>query len=368
MQIPFLSFKQMNDDVKAELLPSFENFIDKAWYILGDQVKTFEAEYAAYCNAAHCAGVANGLDALIVALKALDIKEGDEVIVPSNTYIASWLAVSYVGATPVPVEPNPATYNINPALIEAAITPKTKAIMPVHLYGQCCEMDQIMTIAEKHNLFVVEDNAQSQGASFNGKITGSIGHINGTSFYPGKNLGAYGDAGAITSNSQDLIQKVFTIRNYGSNKKYYNEVKGINSRLDELQAGFLSIKLKHINKWTEARQVIAAEYNKQLKDVGDVIVPETAEGATHVYHLYVIRTNKRDALQQYLNEKGIGTLIHYPLPPHLQEAYKDLNFKKGDFPLAEQIAETCLSLPMYPGLSSEEISTICNSIKAFFNA
>lgn len=368
MQIPFLSFKQMNDDVKAELLPSFENFIDKSWYILGDQVKTFESEYAAYCNAAHCAGVANGLDALIVALKALDIKEGDEVIVPSNTYIASWLAVSYVGATPVPVEPNPATYNINPALIEAAINSKTKAIMPVHLYGQCCEMDQIMAIAEKHNLFVVEDNAQSQGASFNGKITGSIGHINGTSFYPGKNLGAYGDAGAITSNNPELIQKVFTIRNYGSNKKYYNEVKGINSRLDELQAGFLSIKLKHINKWTDERQAIAAAYNSRLKGIGDVLIPETAEGATHVYHLYVIRTSKRDALQQHLTGKGIGTLIHYPLPPHLQEAYKDLNFKKGDFPLAEQIAETCLSLPMYPGLSTEEINTICDSIKAFFNA
>lgn len=358
----------MNEDVKAELLPSFENFIDKGWYILGDQVKAFETEYAAYCNASHCAGVANGLDALIIALKALDIKEGDEVIVPSNTYIASWLAVSYVGAIPVPVEPNPVTYNIDPNLISAAITPKTKAIMPVHLYGQCCEMDDIMNIAKKHNLFVIEDNAQSQGASFNGKTTGSIGDINGTSFYPGKNLGAYGDAGAITSNNPDLIQKAFTIRNYGSNKKYYNEVKGINSRLDELQAGFLSIKLKYIDNWTRERQAIASTYNQLLKGLNDVVIPETAAGATHVYHLYVIRTSKRDALQQHLTAQGIGTLIHYPLPPHLQEAYKDLNFKKGDFPLAEAIAETCLSLPMYPGLSAEEINKVCDSIKAFFNA
>ncbi len=358
----------MNEDVKAELLPSFENFIDKGWYILGDQVKSFEKEYAAYCSSTHCAGVANGLDALIIALKTLDIKEGDEVIVPSNTYIASWLAVSYVGATPVPVEPNPATYNIDPRLITAAITSKTKAIMPVHLYGQCCEMDEIMNIAKKHHLFVIEDNAQSQGASFNGKTTGSIGDINGTSFYPGKNLGAYGDAGAITSNNPDLIQKAFTIRNYGSNKKYYNEVKGINSRLDELQAGFLSIKLKYMDNWTRERQAIAATYNGLLKGMNDVVIPETAAGATHVYHLYVIRTSKRDALQQHLTAQGIGTLIHYPLPPHLQEAYKDLHFKKGDFPLAEAIAETCLSLPMYPGLSAEEINKVCDSIKAFFNA
>lgn len=368
MQIPFLSFKKMNDDVKAELLPSFENFIDKGWYILGDQVKQFEADYAAFSKTTYSAGVANGLDALIIALKALGVGEGHEVIVPSNTYIASWLAVSYVGATPVPVEPRPETYNINPDLIEAAITTKTKAIMPVHLYGQCCEMDAIMAIANKHNLYVVEDNAQSQGAMYNGKLAGSFGEVNGTSFYPGKNLGAYGDAGAITSNSEELIKKVLTIRNYGSNKKYYNELKGINSRLDELQAGFLSIKLKYIDSWTAERVQIADAYNLQLKNIPGIITPKLAENATSVYHLYVIRTDKRDELQQYLNENGIGTLIHYPLPPHLQEAYKDLNFKKGDFPLAEQIAETCLSLPMYPGLTQEEITQVCTTIKAFFHA
>ncbi|TAE84000.1 MAG: DegT/DnrJ/EryC1/StrS family aminotransferase [Bacteroidetes bacterium] len=364
--IPFLSFKQMNADVKQDLLPSFEQFIDNGWYILGNQVNQFEGEYASYCSTSYCAGVANGLDALIIALKTLEIGPGDEVIVPSNTYIASWLAVSYVGATPVPVEPRISTYNINPDLIEAAITPKTKAIMPVHLYGQCCEMDAIMAIANKHQLSVVEDNAQSQGATYNGKITGSFGHINGTSFYPGKNLGAYGDAGAITSNNEALIKKAFTIRNYGSNKKYYNEIKGINSRLDELQAGFLSIKLRHLNNWNQQREAIAKQYTRELTGIGDVITPVIADNATSVFHLFVIRTEKREALQQFLTEQGIGTLIHYPLPPHLQEAYSDLGFKKGDFPLAEKIADTCLSLPIYPGLTEQEVSFICDTIKSFF--
>ncbi len=368
MNIPFLSFKQMNADVKAELLPSFETFIDKGWYVLGEQVKKFEQEYAAWNTTSHCAGVANGLDALIIALKSLGIGEGDEVIVPSNTYIASWLAVSYVGATPVPVEPRISTYNINPQLIEAAITSKTKAIMPVHLYGQCCEMDAIMQLADKYNLYVVEDNAQSQGAMYNGKLAGSFGHINGTSFYPGKNLGAYGDAGAITTNNQELFNQACTIRNYGSSKKYYNEIKGINSRLDEIQAGFLSIKLKHLSSWNTQRVHIAQLYHQLLSGTGDLILPELASGATSVFHLYVIRTLRRDALQQFLAEKGIGTLIHYPLPPHLQQAYKDLNYTTGDFPIAEEIANTCLSLPVYPGLSDDEINYISQTIKAFYHA
>jgi dTDP-4-amino-4,6-dideoxygalactose transaminase len=252
-------------------------------------------------------------------------------------------------------------------LIEAAITSKTKAIMPVHLYGQCCEMGAIMNIAQKHNLFVVEDNAQSQGATYNGQITGSFGHINGTSFYPGKNLGAYGDAGAITTNDEDLYHRANVIRNYGSQKKYYNEIKGINSRLDELQAGFLSIKLKHLNNWSEQRNHIASLYNQMLHEVGDVVTPELANGATSVYHLYVIRTNKRDELQQYLNTHEVGTLIHYPLPPHLQEAYQELGYQKGDFPLAETIADTCLSLPLFPGLTDEQVEQVCNTIKQFYH-
>lgn len=366
--IPFLDFRQMNADVKAELLPSFERFIDKGWYILGEQVKQFEAEYAAFCSSSYCAGVANGLDALVLALKALNIGPGDEVIVPSNTYIASWLAVSYTGAVPVPVEPRADTCNIDPQLIGAAITPRTKAIMPVHLYGQCCEMDAIMNIAAQNKLFVIEDNAQSQGASYNGKITGSFGHLNGTSFYPGKNLGAYGDAGAVTGNDESLINRVTTLRNYGSARKYYNEEKGINSRLDELQAGFLSIKLKHLARWTAQRQHIARRYNELLQNTGDLITPVTAPGATHVYHLYVVRTSRRDALQEFLTGKGIGTLIHYPLPPHLQKAYAELGYRKGDLPIAEEIAATCLSLPVYPGLDDAGIETVCAAIKEFYHA
>lgn len=364
--IPFLSFDKMNTEIKAEILLNFKQFIDKGWYVLGEQVKQFESEYAEYCATKYCSGVANGLDAIIIALKALNIGEGDEVIVPSNTYIATWLAVSYVGATPVPVEPRIQTYNLNPELIEQAITPKTKAILPVHLYGQCCEMEAIMQIAQQHNLYVVEDNAQAQGASYGGKITGSFGHINATSFYPGKNLGAFGDAGAITTNDESLWQKANTIRNYGSNKKYYNELKGMNSRLDELQAGLLSIKLKHLNKWNQERQQIARGYSEALNGVGDLILPELAQDASSVYHLFVIRTNQRNALQQYLTENKIGTLIHYPLPPHLQQAYQDLPFKKGEFPIAEEIAKTCLSLPIYPGLQKQEIDYIADRINMFF--
>ena len=312
-------------------------------------------------------GVSNGLDALHLSLKALGIGKGDEVIVPSNTYIATVLAVSYVGAKPVFVEPNIETYNIDFSKIEEAVTPNTKAIMPVHLYGQACEMQPIMDIAKKYNLFVIEDNAQSQGATYKEKITGSWGDINGTSFYPGKNLGAIGDAGAVTTNDENLAEKVKILRNYGSQKKYYNEFIGHNMRLDELQASFLSVKLKYLKEWTLKRQEIGAWYDEALKEIEGLILPKIAEGATHVYHLYVIRTKKRDELQSYLNEKGIGTLIHYPIPPHLQEAYESLGLKKGDFPIAEELAETCLSLPVWPGMGVEHVELISENIKAFFN-
>jgi dTDP-4-amino-4,6-dideoxygalactose transaminase len=366
--VPFLSFKKMNHDVKQQTLASFETFFDRAWYVLGEDVKKFESAYAAFNHTTYCAGVANGLDALIIALKALNIGKGDEVIVPSNTYIASLLAVSYVGATPIPVECRLETYNINPTLIEAAITSKTRAIMPVHLYGQCCEMDAIMQLAKKHNLYVVEDNAQSQGASYNGKFAGSFGDINGTSFYPGKNLGAYGDAGAITTNNEALYHRTCVIRNYGSQKKYYNEEPGINSRLDEVQAGFLHIKLNYLDNWNTERNSIATHYLSKLKNVGDLVLPQLAQHATSVYHLFVIRTSKRDVVQEYLTKNGIGTLIHYPVPPHLQKAYQELGNKKGDFPIAELIADTCLSIPMYPGLEENEIDYVCDTIKKFFNA
>lgn len=365
MKIPFLSFESSNQQIKAEILTSFEQFFDNAWYVLGEQIKRFEQEYAAFNKVKHCVGVSNGLDALQIALLTLGVGKGDEVIVPSNTYIATVLAVSYVGATPVFVEPDINTYNIDPIKIEAAITSKTKAIMPVHLYGQACEMEAIMAIAVKHNLFVVEDNAQSHGATYKGKLTGSWGNINGTSFYPGKNLGALGDAGAVTTNNAELARRAMTLRNYGSQKKYYNEVIGFNMRLDECQAGFLSIKLKYLKEWTVQRQEIAGWYHKALKGIDDLILPSVAENATHVYHVYLVRTKHRDALQKYLADNGIGTLIHYPIPPHLQKAYSHLGFKKGDFPVAEEIADTCLSLPIWPGMKREEVNIISDSLKKF---
>lgn len=366
MKIPYLSFESQNSLIKEELLSSFENFFDSKWYVLGEQVKAFEKKYAEFNHVNHCIGVSNGLDALHLSLKALDIGKGEEVIVPSNTYIATALAVSYTGAIPVFVEPDIKTYNLDPIKIESAITKNTKAIMPVHLYGQACEMEAIMKIASKHNLFVIEDNAQSQGATFNGKMTGSFGNANGTSFYPGKNLGALGDAGAVTTDNADLAERIFRLRNYGSSKKYFNEEIGFNMRLDECQAGFLSVKLKYLDEWTKQRQEIAVWYNEELKGIGDLILPEVAEGASHVYHIYMVTTKKRDALQKFLHEKGIGTLIHYPIPPHLQKAYQHLGFKKGDFPIAEEIAETCLSLPLWPGMTRQEVEFVADNIKSFF--
>ncbi|HMG15960.1 MAG TPA: DegT/DnrJ/EryC1/StrS family aminotransferase, partial [Saprospiraceae bacterium] len=306
-------------------------------------------------------------DALHIALKTLNIGLNDEVIVPSNTYIASALAVSFTGAKPVFVEPNENTYNINPSLIEDKITSKTKAILPVHLYGQACEMDLIIELAEKYNLNIVEDNAQAQGAMYRNMKTGSMGIINGTSFYPGKNLGALGDAGAITTNSSELDKKARSWRNYGSPQKYYNDVLGFNSRLDEIQAALLTLKLEHLDKWIIVRQRIAARYLNNLGKCDWLKLPVTAQNATHVYHLFVITTVQRDKLQAYLQKNGIDTLIHYPLPPHLQQAYKHLNLIKGDLPIAEKLANECLSLPMYIGLTDQEVDYVCDIILKFGN-
>lgn len=367
MNIPFLSFVPMHSSIKTEMMNAFEKVYDSYWYVNGESVSNFEKEYATFNQVENVVGVSNGLDALFLALKVCGVKAGDEVIVPSNTYIATALAVTYIGATPIFVEPNIETYNIDPAKIEAAITSKTKAIMPVHLYGQCCEMEAIMAIAKKHNLFVIEDNAQSQGSSFNNKLAGAWGHINGTSFYPGKNLGAIGDAGAVTTNDANYATQIKSLRNYGSAKKYYNEVIGHNMRLDELQAALLSVKLQHLNNWTLQRQQIASWYKEALKDVAEIILPKVHQNATHVYHLYIIRTNKRDELQQYLTQQGIGTMIHYPVPPHLQEAYNFLGHKKGDFPIAEELANTMLSLPLYPGMTQQQVQQVASNIKQFFN-
>ncbi|UOG75935.1 DegT/DnrJ/EryC1/StrS family aminotransferase [Hymenobacter tibetensis] len=368
MNIPFLSFTPQHSPIREEVLAAIAAVYDKQWYVLGDQVKAFEASYAEFNQVEHCIGVANGLDALHLALEALGVGPGDEVLVPSNTYIATWLAISFVGGTPIPVEPNPATYNIDPARIEAAITPRTKGIMPVHLYGQACEMGPIMDIAQRHGLWVVEDNAQAQGATWQGGIAGSFGSVNGTSFYPGKNLGALGDAGAVTTNSSELADKVRTLRNYGSQKKYYNEVIGHNSRLDELQAAVLSVKLPYLMEWTQQRQAVAELYNQQLAGLGDLILPVTAEGATHVYHLYVVRTAHRDALQRYLQEQQIGTLIHYPIPPHRQQAYKHMGIQEGAYPIAEELALTSLSLPMWPGMSETEVAAVAAAVRSFFES
>lgn len=367
MNIPFLSFMPMHSSIKNEMMAAFEKVYDSYWYINGESVAQFEKEYAAFNKVENVVGVSNGLDALYLALKVCGVKAGDEVIVPSNTYIATALAATYIGATPIFVEPNIDTYNIDPTKIEAAITPKTKAIMPVHLYGQCCEMEAIMNIAKKHNLVVIEDNAQSQGSSFKEKLAGSWGNANGTSFYPGKNLGAIGDAGAVTTNDTNIATQLKSLRNYGSAKKYYNEVIGHNMRLDELQAALLSIKLTHLNEWTAQRQQIAQWYNEALKNVAEIILPKVHLNATHVYHLYIIRTTKRDELQQYLTQQGISTMIHYPVPPHLQEAYNFLGHKKGDFPIAEELANTMLSLPLYTGLTQAQTEQVANAIKQFFN-
>jgi dTDP-4-amino-4,6-dideoxygalactose transaminase len=366
MSVPFLSFSPQHHPIRTDVLEAIAEVYDKQWYVLGEQVRSFEQDYSTFNQVKHTIGVANGLDALHLALLTLGVQPGDEVIVPSNTYIATWLAVSFVGGVPVPVEPNIQTYNIDPVLLEAAITPRTKGIMPVHLYGQACEMGSIMDIAKRHNLWVVEDNAQSQGAAYKGQLTGSFGHLNGTSFYPGKNLGALGDAGAVTTNEDELARKVQTLRNYGSQQKYYNEVIGYNSRLDELQAAVLRVKLRELPAWTKQRQEVAALYDQHLNDVGDLVLPTVATGATHVYHLYVVRTAQREALQQYLTQANIGTLIHYPVPPHRQQAYAYMKLAVGAFPIAEELAATCLSLPMWPGMTEENVQEVSIAIRGFF--
>lgn len=366
MRVVFNDFVTTYKNIGTELEQAVSRVLQSGWYILGKEVEEFEKNYAAFNQVRYCVGLANGLDALCVSLMALGIKEGDEVIVPSNTYIATVLAISYVGATPIFVEPNEHTFNINPDLIEQSISNKTKAIIPVHLYGQICEMDKICRIAAKHGLKVVEDNAQSQGATYNGKLAGSFGHINATSFYPTKNLGATGDAGAITTDDAALKDYARTYRNYGSQKKYYNEITGVNSRLDEMQAAVLNVKLKHLQAWNKRRNELANLYLNELQHTGDVALPVLAENCTSVWHLFVIKTARRTELSEYLNKANIATSIHYPLPPHLQQAYVHLNYKKGDFPIAEQLADSVLSLPIYPEMTDEQCRYVCSTVKDFF--
>lgn len=365
MKVSFNDFAPQYNELKNELDAALLRVMRSSWYILGSEVEAFEKEYASYCGAKHCIGVANGLDAMFLVLRGWDIGPGHEVIVPSNTYIATWLAVSYVGATPVPVEPDPVTFNLDPARIKTAITPRTRAILPVHLYGQPADMNPIMKIAQDHGLKVLEDAAQAQGARYCGRRVGSLGHAAGHSFYPTKNLGAFGDAGAVTTDDVHLADKIRCIRNYGSRKRYYNEVRGVNSRLDEMQAALLRVKLKYLDAWNHRRSDLAAVYRGLLEGVPGVIMPSVHVETDHVWHLFVIRSSCRDQLQQHLLQDEIGTLIHYPVPPHLSEAYFDLGFKRGAFPIAENLADTVLSLPLGPHLSKDMVGKVSTSVRSF---
>ena len=367
MNIPFLDLKATYLELKSELDAAYQRVMDSGWYLLGQELEAFEAEFAAYCEASYCIGVANGLDALHLILRSLDIGTGDEVIVPSNTYIATWLAVSYAGATPVPVEPDEKTYNIDPNLIEASISKQTKAILPVHLYGQPADMDAINAIAQHYGLKVIEDAAQAHGARYKGRRTGGLGNAAGFSFYPGKNLGAFGDGGAIVTNDPEIADKVRVLRNYGSRVKYHNEVRGFNSRLDELQAAFLRVKLKKIDEWNARRAVIANYYMDHLAELKHLVLPSVPAWAEHVWHLFVIRSLERDALIKHLNHKGIQTLIHYPVPPHLSSAYiTSLCNAARDFSRTEEQSNQILSLPISPHLSMDSASELCKLITAIF--
>ncbi len=364
MNIPFVSFDVMQKEIKKDLMAKFEEMYDNAYYVQGNEYKKFNVNFAEYCGCKYAVGVGNGLDALMLILKAYNIGVGDEVIVPSNTFIATALAATYVGAKPVFVEPIIAEYNINPDLIEEKITSKTKAIIAVHLYGQCADMDKINEIAKKYNLKVIEDAAQAHGALYKGRKAGSLGDAAAFSMYPGKNLGALGDGGMVVTNDKEVAEKVTALCCYGSDYKYHHIYKGVNSRLDEIQAGFLNIKLEHLDKWNAQRNAIANKYlngisNKKIK------LPVVNNNNYHVWHIFAVRCNERDALEKHLNNSGIGTNKHYPTPMHLQGAYSDLNIVKGDLPLAEEISNTELSLPMYYGMKEEEINYVIDVINKF---
>jgi dTDP-4-amino-4,6-dideoxygalactose transaminase len=357
MIVPFLDLKASYEEIHSEIDAAIKRVLESGWYILGEEVDSFEQEFSAYCEAKYCVGLANGLDAIHLALLALGVGAGDEVIVPSNTYIATWLAVSQCGATPVPVEPDPITYNIDPARIEAAITPLTKVILPVHLYGQPADIDGILAIARKYGLKVLEDGAQAHGARYKGKRLGAHGDVVAWSFYPGKNLGAFGDGGAITTDDIELADRIRVLGNYGSRVKYINDVQGFNSRLDPMQAATLRVKLKMLDTWNARRCNIANYYQTELMNAG-LILPFVPDGVKPVWHLYVVQHPKRYNLQKHLSDAGIGSMIHYPIPPHLQQAYAALGLTQGQFPVAEKIANLCLSLPIGPHLDEAGASAV----------
>lgn len=365
MSVLFLDLKAAYEELRSDFDSAHRRVMDSGWYLLGREIEAFEAEFAAYCGAKHAVGVANGLDALHLILRAYGIGPGDEVIVPANTYIATWLAVSHAGAVPVPVEPDPQTCNLDPVRIEAALTPRTRAIMPVHLYGRPADMDPILDIARRRGLKVVEDNAQAHGARYNGRRTGGLGDAAGTSFYPGKNLGAFGDGGAVTTNDPELAARVRLLRNYGSKVKYEHEIQGFNSRLDELQAAFLRVKLGVLDEWNQRRAAVAERYRAAFADTG-LRLPAPSPVGGHVWHLYTVRHAGRDRLRDFLEQAGVGTGIHYPIPPHLQPAYAFLGLREGAFPVSEKIHREILSLPMGPHLSEDlqdqVIRAVCSAL------
>lgn len=366
--LPFLDLKTINSSYKDDLSSAFNRVLNSGQLILDSEVKAFEREFASYCGAADVVGVGNGLDALSLALRGWGIGPGDEVIVPSNTYIATWLAVTQVGARPVPVEPDILTYNINPALIEGSISPATKAIIAVHLYGRPADMDPIMEIASKYRLKVLEDAAQAHGGVYKNRKVGSLGDAAAFSFYPGKNLGCLGDGGAVVTDDLKLAKKIRLLRNYGSEVKYHNVIAGYNSRLDELQAAFLREKLPHLDRDNQKRIAIARKYNDGLSQIDGLHVPNIKSDGISVWHLYVVRHVRRDQLQWRLNQLGIGTMIHYPVPPHLQEAYMCLNLQKGKLPISEKIHDEVLSLPMGPTMTNDDVDLVIGAVRTFAQA
>jgi dTDP-4-amino-4,6-dideoxygalactose transaminase len=365
MTVPFLDLKAPYRELKEEIDEAFARVMASGWFVLGGEVTAFEKEFADYCEADHCIGVGNGLDALHLILRALEIGDGDEVIVPSNSYIATWLAASYAGATPVPVEPDKRTHNIDPAKIEAAITPRTKVIIPTHLYGQTADMDSINQLAAQHGLKVIEDAAQAHGARYKGHTAGSLSQAAAFSFYPGKNLGALGDGGAVVTSDATLADKIRRLRNYGSQEKYRHDEKGLNSRLDELQAAVLRVKLRHLENWNERRKAIAEYYLEWLADVAGLGLPEVPSFAEPVWHLFVVTHPERDKLQAALTNDGIGTLIHYPIPPHLSGAYQDPTSPARDLAIAETLSRNVLSLPMGPHLDRASQDAVIASIRGY---
>ena len=367
MKIPFLDLKKTYLELKQEIDTALEGVLKGGWYVLGENVRLFEEEFSAYCGCRYCVGVGSGMDALELLLKAYGVGPGSEVIVPANTYIATALAVSNVGAKPVLVEPDEQTCNIDPSKIEEIITSKTNAVLAVHLYGQTADMTKIRVICQTHGLKLFEDGAQAHGASHFGIKAGALGDAAGFSFYPGKNLGAFGDAGAVITNDPEAAEYIQMARDYGSDKKYYNRIKGVNSRLDEIQAAVLRVKLGHLDEWNRRRSAVAEIYFDKLQARDEeLVLPHIGEGNTHVWHLFAVRSNSRDKLRVYLEKRGIGTLIHYPVPLYSQVAYGEMNHLRDNFPISNAISAQILSLPMDPHLSKTEVEYVCEEINRFF--